>query len=168
MLNTKFVMQGREGLKLLLLGAHCDDIEIGCGGTLLKLLEEYEVRKVTWIVFTSNERRKAEARSSANKFLKSVTNTDIQILDYRDGYLQASWSSVKDRFESIKERTDPDIIFTHYRDDLHQDHRMVNELTWNTFRNHLIYEYEIVKIGRASCSHNCFVTINDVSINTQK
>jgi len=168
MLNTKFVMQGREGLMLLLIGAHCDDIEIGCGGTLLKLLEEYEVSKVTWIVFTSNERRKAEARSSANKFLKSVTNTDIQILDYRDGYLQASWSSVKDRFESIKERTDPDIIFTHYRDDLHQDHRMVNELTWNTFRNHLIYEYEIVKYDGDLGSPNCFVTLNDEQISRKK
>src|SRR5699024_11986247 len=118
MINTRVTVPDERGLSLLLLGAHCDDIEMGCGGTLLKWTDEYRINNITWIVFTSNEIRKDEAIASANEFLHAVPKADINVFDYKDGYLPASWSKVKDEFENIKEYTEPDIIFTHYRNDL--------------------------------------------------
>lgn len=161
MLRTTFSHTEKEGLDLLFLGAHCDDIEIGCGGTLLKLIEGYNINHIKWIVFTSDELRKKEAVSSARQFLEPITSIDIKVFDYKDGYLPSVWSAVKDEFERIKETFAPDIIFTHFRNDLHQDHRVVNELTWNTFRNHLIWEYEIAKYDGDLGSPNFFVTIDD-------
>jgi LmbE family N-acetylglucosaminyl deacetylase len=139
-------------LNILCLGAHCDDIEIGCGGTLLKIFDAYPIESVSWIVFCSTDKRKQEAQASANIFLESVKNKKILIKNFRDGFLPYDGYQVKESFEKIKNDISPDLIFTHYRDDLHQDHRKINELTWNTFRNHLIFEYEILKydgdIGR--------------------
>lgn len=132
-------------LNVLALGAHCDDIEIGAGATLLKLFDEYEIGTVKWVVFASNDVRKNEATVSANMFLENVRRADVTVHSYRDGFLPFLASEVKDTFEAIKKDFVPDIIFTHYRDDRHQDHRLVSDLTWNTWRNHLILEYEIPK-----------------------
>ena len=134
-----------QGMKILCLGAHCDDIEIGCGGTVLTLLEKYVRSEVHWIVFSSDPRREKEARSSAGKFLGNSWRSRIKIEKFRNGYFPYIGGDIKDYFEKLKNRFMPDMIFTHYGKDLHQDHRIVSELTWNTFRNHLILEYEIPK-----------------------
>lgn len=168
MITNTFGTSEVGGIKLLCLGAHCDDIEIGCGGTILKILEEYEISQVIWIVFTSTETRKEEAFTSATNFLETVENSEIKILEFQDGYLPSVWSKVKDEFEKLKERIAPDIIFTHFRDDLHQDHRIVNELTWNTFRNHLIVEYEIPKYDGDMGNPNMFVPLHQEQVSKKK
>jgi LmbE family N-acetylglucosaminyl deacetylase len=150
-----------DPLNILLLGAHCDDIEIGCGSTLLKILDLYPVNQVKWVIFTSNETRKKEAEKSASLFLEGVKNKEILIKDYRDGFLPAIMTEVKDYFETLKKSFNPDIIFTHYRDDMHQDHRLVNQLTWNTFRNHTILEYEIPKYDGDLGTPNFFVNVEN-------
>ncbi len=140
-----FRLQDKGPLKLLLLGAHCDDIEIGCGGTVLRLAREYPIEKVRWVVFTSTPERATEARNCAASLLRDVKRKEVIVKDFKDGLLPQEKGEVKNYFEEIKRTFDPDVIFTHYRYDLHQDHRVVNELTWNTFRNHIILEYEIQK-----------------------
>jgi LmbE family N-acetylglucosaminyl deacetylase len=132
-------------INVLCLGAHCDDIEIGAGGTLLKLKDNYPIKAVKWVVFASDETRKKEAVVSAKRFLEKVDKTDITIHPYRDAFLPFNAAEIKECFETIKNEFSPDLIFTHYRDDRHQDHRLINDLTWNTWRNHLILEYEIPK-----------------------
>ena len=132
-------------LSILAMGAHCDDIEIGCGGTLLTLARNNPDIHITWIVFSSTEKRKLEATEAANLYCRNAGSLEIRILDFKDGFLPYHGENLKNTFESIKAEIDPDIVFTHYRHDLHQDHRLVSELTWNTFRNHLILEYEIPK-----------------------
>lgn len=149
-----------EDLKILCLGAHCDDIEIGCGGTLLKLIERHKNIQVLWVVFASNEVRKKEAQLSAGLFLEDVKNKEVIIFEFQDGFLPSVWSDVKRKFEDLK-RFSPDVIFTHYRDDWHQDHRTLNKLTWNTFRNHLILEYEIMKYDGDLGNPNIFVPLEE-------
>jgi len=148
------------GLKILCLGAHCDDIEIGCGGTVLRFVEEYGVQHLKWIVFTSSEERATEAYKSAEFFTKECKEKEIIVKKFKDGFLPYEASQLKNLFEEIKP-FNPDIIFTHYRHDLHQDHRTVCELTWNTFRNHLIFEYEIPKYDGDLGNPNCFVTLSE-------
>lgn len=140
---------------ILCLGAHCDDIEIGCGGTLLKLLAAYPAAHITWIVFSSTDARKKEAENGAALFTGQAASLDLRILKFRDGFLPTQSVDLKETFEWVKRDIEvPDVIFTHYRSDLHQDHKIVSDLTWNTFRNHLIFEYEIPKwdgdLGRPS------------------
>ncbi len=150
------------GLKhLLCLGAHCDDIEIGCGGTIQRLIAEYPGLQVTWVVFTSNEKRKLEAEKAADLFLEAVVNKQIIVKDFRDGFLPYSGLAVKEAFEALKSLVQPELILTHYRQDLHQDHRLISELTWNTWRNHLIWEYEIPKYDGDLGIPNGFVELNE-------
>ena len=131
--------------RVLCLGAHCDDIEIGCGGTLLRLQEQNPHLQFHWMVFSSTPKRKKEAAKSARLFLKSATTFRVVIKNFRDSYFPFQGARIKDCFELLKKSFAPDLIFTHFRDDLHQDHRLICELTWNSFRNHLILEYEIPK-----------------------
>ena len=154
-------------LSILALGAHCDDIEIGCGGTILSILNSNANVHVRWIVFSSNEKRKAEATAGARLFTEKAEALDLKIYNFRDGFLPYHGEEVKQQFEEIKKQADPDLIFTHYRHDLHQDHRLVSELTWNTFRNHLILEYEIPKWDGDLGIPNTFVHL-DESIAAQK
>jgi len=160
-----FLLDNKKPLNILCLGAHCDDIEIGAGGTLLKLFDSYKVNSVKWVVFASNDIRKREATVSAGRFLEKVSTTDIIIQSYRDGFLPFMAAEVKDFFEVIKKEFQPDIIFTHYRDDRHQDHRLVSDLTWNTWRNHLILEYEIPKYDGDLGKPNFFVPLDEIYIN---
>ncbi|MCB0687792.1 MAG: PIG-L family deacetylase [Saprospiraceae bacterium] len=146
-------------LDLLCLGAHCDDIEIGCGGTLLKWIKTQSVNRIVWVVFSSNQDRKLEAIDSARQFLNGVENHEIIVLDYRDAFLQYAGIEVKEEFEKLKKIIDPDIVFTHYRQDRHQDHRLLSDLAWNTFRNHCILEYEIPKYDGDLGVTNAFVSI---------
>ena len=145
MLSLALPSAGGGPLKLLCLGAHADDIEIGCGGTILRLVAEVPDLVVRWIVFSGIGRREAEARDSAAAFLENVTEKQIQVLQFRDGYFPFQGADIKDRFEALKRDFDPSLILTHWRDDAHQDHRLVGELTHNTFRDHLVLEYEIPK-----------------------
>jgi LmbE family N-acetylglucosaminyl deacetylase len=148
-------------LKILCLGAHCDDIEIGMGGTLLKLIHEHEVEQIIWIVFASNEIRKKEAINSAEHFLSKVANKKIIINSFRDGFLPFNGEEIKEYFEAIKQEFSPDLIFTHYRDDRHQDHRLISDLTWNTWRTQLILEYEIPKYDGDLGIPNFYVALNE-------
>lgn len=147
--------------RILCLGAHSDDIEIGLGGTLLKLIEQRSDLEVWWIVFSAPGYRAAEARESANDFLSEVKNREIRIGSFRESYFPSEWPAIKDWFEEIKAKFSPDIVFTHYRDDRHQDHRVLSDLAWNTFRNHLILEYEILKYDGDLGSPNVFVPISE-------
>ena len=135
-----------EDLRVVLcLGAHCDDIEIGCGGTLLRLLEEHPGLSVHWVVFGSTPLRAEEARLGAGRFLSGAGEESVTIYEFADGFFPYHGAAIKECFESLKRDVSPDLVFTHYRQDLHQDHRTVSQLTWNTFRDHLILEYEIPK-----------------------
>ena len=148
------------GISLLVLGAHCDDIEIGAGGTILRLAAEGRLASVTWAVMTSNEERAAEARASAAAFLAGVPQTRVEVASFRDGFLPYAGWEVKEHFEWLKGEVDPDLILTHRRADAHQDHRLVAELTWNTWRDHLILEFEIPKYEGDLGAPNVFVPLD--------
>jgi len=148
-------------LKILCLGAHCDDIEIGAGGTLLKLFDEYTIEQVAWIVFSSTELRKKEALKSAEQFLAKVPNKKIVVKSFHDGFFPYEGGEIKEYFEALKKGYSPDIIFTHYRDDRHQDHRVISDLTWNTWRNNFILEYEIPKYDGDLGIPNFFVALDE-------
>ncbi len=151
------ILQGGSGPKrILALGAHADDIEIGCGGTLLRLAAECRELEVLWVVFCATPERAAEARASAAAFLQGVPRARVVVGDHRDGYLPYAGVAVKDEFEALKREFFPDLLFTHYREDRHQDHRFVSELAWNTWRDHLIIEYEIPKYDGDFGSPNFF------------
>jgi LmbE family N-acetylglucosaminyl deacetylase len=145
----------------LFLGAHADDIEIGCGATARKLVERYPDAKYSWVVLTSDPTRAHEAHAAARSFLAGARHISIEIKDFRDGYLPYSGGAVKDYFEDLGGRLAPDVVFTHSRDDAHQDHRIVNELTWNTFRDHAILEYEIPKYDGDLGRPNVYVEVSE-------
>jgi LmbE family N-acetylglucosaminyl deacetylase len=145
---------------LLCIGAHCDDIDIGCGGAVLKLLERHPGTKIHWIVFTSDEIRADEARASAERFLAAATDATIEIDAFRERYLPYVAAEVKERFDRLGTEVDPDLIFTHHTSDLHQDHRTLAELTYNTFRDHLVLEYEIPKYDGDLGRPNVFVHLD--------
>lgn len=145
--------------RILCIGAHSDDIEIGCGGTLLRLIEQSNDLEVYWLVFCSNPVRSKEAQKSADWFLRNIKRKTIVIKSHRDGFLPYIGGEVKDFFEELKRTFTPDVIFTHYRHDLHQDHRLLCDLTWNTYRSHLIFEYEIPKYDADLRSPNVFMPI---------
>jgi LmbE family N-acetylglucosaminyl deacetylase len=145
---------------ILCLGAHSDDIEIGCGGTILRLLAENRDVDVHWVVLGSSGERDGEAVASANVFLADARRKTIVVQNFKDGFFPYLGGEIKAYFEELKRTVSPDIVFTHYRHDLHQDHRLVSELTWNTFRHHLILEYEIVKYDGDLGSPNLFVCLD--------
>jgi LmbE family N-acetylglucosaminyl deacetylase len=147
--------------RVLCLGAHSDDIEIGCGGTVLRLIEASAEIEFYWLVLSSNPERAREATRSARAFLRRTSRKTIVVKSFRDGFLPYIGAPVKECFEEIKKVFVPDLIFTHFRHDLHQDHRMVCELTWNTFRNHLILEYEVPKYDADLRSPNFFVPLTE-------
>jgi LmbE family N-acetylglucosaminyl deacetylase len=146
---------------ILCLGAHADDIEIGCGGTVIKLLEAYKKASVYWAVFSSEGARAEEARNSAAAFLELAHSKNVVLHNFRNGFFPYEGSDIKECFEGIKSQFSPDLILTHYRHDLHQDHRLLAELTWNTFRDHLIWEYEIPKYDGDFGSPNVFIHLDD-------
>jgi LmbE family N-acetylglucosaminyl deacetylase len=149
-------------INLLCLGAHSDDIEIGCGATLLRLTELYRAATVRWIVFSAaDDRRRDEAVAGANAFLARAADKDIVVKTFRNGFFPAAGEAIKEYFEAIKSGPDPDLIFTHYRHDLHQDHKLLSDLTWNTFRRSLILEYEVPKWDGDLGTPNCYVPVSD-------
>jgi LmbE family N-acetylglucosaminyl deacetylase len=145
--------------RLLCLGAHADDIEIGCGGTVLRLLREHPGLRVHWLVLSAAGRRADEARASARRFLGRARSV-VEIEGFRDGYLPAARAEVKDRFERLKRAMDPDLILTHHEGDLHQDHDLIGRLTRETFRDHAILGYEVPKYDGGLGMPNVFVPLD--------
>jgi LmbE family N-acetylglucosaminyl deacetylase len=147
-------------LSILCLGSHPDDIEIGCGGTILRLSEQYPDCTFHWVVFSANEVRAAEAQCAAMRFAGPRLARAL-LKTFPDGFLPFAGSEVKAFFEELKSEVSPDLIFTHNRKDAHQDHRLVAELTWNTFRDHLILEYEIPKYDGDLGQPSVFVPLKE-------
>ena len=150
--------RGRR-LRVLCLGAHSDDIEIGCGGTVLALHARGRV-DMRWAVFSGVARRGVEARASARRFLGPEAAGALDVRQFRDGFFPAQWAEIKEAFEEIALGFAPDVVFTHYREDRHQDHRVLSDLAWNTFRRALVLEYEIPKWDGDLGMPNCFVPLS--------
>jgi LmbE family N-acetylglucosaminyl deacetylase len=159
-----FVGAGGRAPLILFLGAHCDDIEIGCGGTVLRFRQERPDAELRWVILSSDPARADEARESATRFLGEEGAAKVVVEDFRDGFLPYHGLQVKEVFERLKTEMAPDLIFTHTRDDLHQDHRLVCELTWNTWRNHSILEYEIPKWDGDLGRPNCYVPLPEAIV----
>jgi LmbE family N-acetylglucosaminyl deacetylase len=145
MIHLSLDGSGKRALQVLCLGCHSDDIEIGCGGAVLKLAEQYPESAFHWVVFSAHGARREEACRAARLFAGAKRLKAIQIETFPDGFLPFVGAEVKAVFENLKGSVSPDLIFTHSRKDAHQDHRLVGEMTWNTFRDHFILEYEIPK-----------------------
>jgi LmbE family N-acetylglucosaminyl deacetylase len=146
-------------LRLLCIGAHSDDLEIGCGGTVLTWLASMPAIEVTWVVLSAEGARASEARRSARALLTRAAARKVVIASFRDGYLPAQYTDVKCFFEELKGEVDPDVVLTHWLNDRHQDHRLTAELTWNTWRNHLVLEYEIPKYEGDLAPPNAYVPV---------
>lgn len=149
-----------QRLSVLCLGAHSDDIEIGCGGALLRLTAAYRQVTVHWVVFATDAARAAETKRSARLFLRQAAASQVMVKTFRDGYFPYEGAAIKNDFEELKGMLEPDIIFTHYGADAHQDHRVISELTWNTWRNHTIFEYEIPKYDGDLGRPNLFMALD--------
>ena len=148
--------------RVLAVGCHADDIEIGCGGTMLGLVERNPDLDVTWLVLSAEGERADEARAGAAAFLAGARRETTLVLEsFRDGFFPYLGGEVKEVFERLKGEVSPQIVFTHTGSDLHQDHRLVSELTWNTFRDHLILEYEVPKYDADLSSPNVFVPLTE-------
>ena len=165
MLGLPLTAAGGNVERVLAIGSHADDIEIGCGATLLALTRKRPLH-VTWVVIAASGTRADEARQSAEAFLTDAANADVRILEFRDSFLPYDGGKVKEAFEDLKD-VDPDLVLTHTRHDLHQDHRLACELTWNTFRNHLILEYEVPKFDGDVGVPNVFVPLETELVDTK-
>ena len=148
-------------VRLLAIGAHPDDAEIGCAGTILRLAREGALSAVCWVVLSGEGVRAQEARASAEALLDGVPEQRIILRGFPDGFFPYSGAEVKAFFEELKGEFSPDVILTHQRHDLHQDHRTTCELTWNTFRDHFILEYEVPKYDGDMGAPNLYVTLED-------
>jgi len=151
--------QTEKPLEILCLGSHSDDIEIGCGGTILRLAEEHSACVFHWVVFNATGARESEARRAASLFVKPGALRGPILKSFPDGFMPFVGGEIKTVFEELKKTISPDLIFTHYGKDAHQDHRQISELTWNTFRDHLILEYEIPKYDGDMGRPNFFVPL---------
>jgi LmbE family N-acetylglucosaminyl deacetylase len=152
-----------DALEVLCIGAHCDDIEIGCGGTVLRLVEQFPAVRFRWVVLSSDDARAAEGHRAAEHFLAGAGKQDVRIERFRESYFPWIGAEIKDYFEDLRADVAPDLILTHHRHDRHQDHRVVAELTWNTWRDHLILEYEIPKYEGDLGSPNVFVALDEAT-----
>jgi LmbE family N-acetylglucosaminyl deacetylase len=159
----QFAMPG-DHLSVLCLGAHSDDIEIGAGATLLSMMERGIRLQVHWCVLSGAGDREDEARASAADFLAKATSTQVEVMPFRDGFFPEQGDAIKSWFEELKGRTNPDVILTHRRNDAHQDHQQVSRLTWNTFRNHCILEYEIPKWDGDIGQPNVYIPVSSGSL----
>jgi len=156
-----------QGLRVLCLGAHSDDIEIGCGGTILRLLASRNDVAVRWVVFSGSAEREEEARRSAELFLRGAAHSAVDLHSFRDGFFPYEGARIKEVFESLKDEPGPDVILTHRGRDRHQDHRLISELTWNTFRDHLVLEYEIPKYDGDLDTPNVYVPLDEDACRTK-
>lgn len=148
---------------VLLIGAHCDDLEIGCGGTILRMAAAWPDTRFVWVTLSSDAEREAETRKAAARLLAGAPNSEIRVEAFRWSYFPYDGARIKEYFETFKQ-VSPDVVLTHYRGDLHQDHRVVNELTWNTFRDHFVLEYEIPKFDGDLGVPNTFVPLDEATL----
>lgn len=148
-----------ERLSVLCLGAHSDDIEIGAGGTILHLISEGILLDVHWCVLSAPGVRAREANESALAFLEGAAARKIELAEFEDSYFPSQTREIKQWLTALRDRISPDVIFTHARDDAHQDHREINRLTTNIFRNHLVLEYEIPKWDGDLTQHNTYMPL---------
>jgi len=147
-------------LRILCLGAHPDDIEIGCGGTMLRLLAEHPGSACHWVVLSGGvSGREQEAQDGAACFLAGAAQRTVSVQRFRDGHFPVALTAIKEALEAVRQGFSPDLVFTHYRDDRHQDHRTVSDVTWQTFRDHLVLEYEVPKWDGDLAVPNCFVAL---------
>ena len=149
---------------VLCLGAHCDDIEIGCGGTILTILQNRPSTTVDWVIFCTDEVRAKEAQNSAKALAADTDNIRLHLLNFCDGYLPYEAAAAKKAMKALSGDLHPDLVFTHYRKDAHQDHRTVSEITWNLFRDHLILEYEIPKFDGDLGTPNTYVSLDEIIV----
>jgi LmbE family N-acetylglucosaminyl deacetylase len=163
LLGLSLVGSRQKSLRVLCLGAHSDDIEIGCGATLLKLAGRRPRPEFRWVVWSAAGQRESEAKRGAVKFLGRAAADAVRVHAFRDGFFPAEFAKIKEAFESLAREFRPDIVFTHARDDRHQDHRVVSDLTWNTFRNQLILEYEIPKWDGDLGQPNLYVPVSQAA-----
>jgi LmbE family N-acetylglucosaminyl deacetylase len=159
MLPVTFGRRERGPLRILCLGSHSDDIEIGCGGTLLRLLSEHPESVVTWVVFSATPAREQEARASAADFLADAAEKNVIVKSFRESFFPYLGLEIKEFFEELKPAR-PDLVLCHHRHDFHQDHRTLAELVWNTFRDHIVAEYEIPKYEGDLGTPNMYVPLS--------
>lgn len=152
-----------DPLRILCIGAHADDIEIGCGGTLMKILNAHPHSILLWAVFSAADERAAEARATSDRFMADAAQHDLHISSFRDGFFPYDGAALKLIFEETLKPFEPTLIFTHHRSDRHQDHRTLSDLSWNTFRDHLILEYEIPKYDGDLGHPNLFVALDETT-----
>ena len=152
-------------LDILCLGAHCDDIEIGCGGLLLQLANSHSDAHFRIVIFSSTPERESETRAALSRFLTNAKNVEIDVLNFRNSYFPYIGSEIKTHFESLKSENNPDLILTHHRNDRHQDHRLISDLTWNMYRDHSILEYEIPKYDGDLGQPNVYVALDESATN---
>lgn len=163
MLDLRLNLPKHRAPCFLFVGAHCDDIEIGCGGTVIELLRQYPAAQIHWVVLSADSARTKEARRAARLLLRKSVEPNIVIKDFRGAYFPSEAPAIKDYFEELK-TLQPDVVFSHCRDELHQDHRVVGELAWNTFRDHVILEYEIPKYDGGLGSPSVFVPLAPTTV----
>src|SRR5437764_234171 len=161
MIHLNLEERARVDLKILCLGSHSDDIEIGCGGTILRLAEQYPEAIFHWVVFSADGVRREEALRAADLFAGSALARTPILGTFPDSFMPFAGAEIKEVFEALKGDISPDLIFTHNRNDAHQDHRLIAELTWNTFRNHFILEYEIPKYDGDMGRPGVFVPLDE-------
>jgi LmbE family N-acetylglucosaminyl deacetylase len=149
-------------LTILCLGAHSDDIEIGVGGTLLRLLAERPGSSVHWVVFSASGERAEEARASAAAFAADAADLQVTLHEFRESHFPLQWEEIKAAFEALK-LVQPDLVFSHRRSDEHQDHEVLGRLVWNTFRDQLIAEFEIPKYEGDLENPNVFVPLSEAT-----
>jgi LmbE family N-acetylglucosaminyl deacetylase len=158
------VLQLRKLSTVLCIGAHCDDIEIGCAGTLRRWVSEHPGAHFTWAVFAGEPAREPESRRAAARILEGAAGMELRFFDFRGSYFPIDRERIKDAFETLKALSRPDLVLTHRLEDRHQDHALLAELTWNTFRSHTILEYEIPKYEGDLGHPNLFVPLSAADI----
>lgn len=155
----RLIPQAEGGLRVVCLGAHPDDIEIGAGGTILRMVADGMIRSVRWLVLSGSDDRAAEARLAADRFLEGVADRHVSVEGYRDGWFPEAWGDIKDTLEAVAQEGLADLVLAPRRDDWHQDHRLVGELVWTVFRDQLILEYEIPKWDGDLTTPNVYVDL---------
>lgn len=147
-------------LRVLCVGAHCDDIEIGCGGTLRALQRRRKNVIVDWVVLSGTELRRKETQRAMRLLVRPAARGYLEFADFPDGRFPAQYSQIKEFVESLKDKPTPDLVLCHEREDRHQDHRIVNEMIWNTFRDHVVLEYEIPKWDGGLGQPNIYIPLD--------
>lgn len=160
MLALTFAIGARSAVEVLCIGAHCDDIEIGCGGTIIAIQKRYPRCKVHVLVMTSTPQRKAEAAAAVKALIRQTARGEVRICSLPDGLLPAHLPEVKCEFERIKKVIRPDLVLTHHALDRHQDHSLISHATWQTFRDHMIWEYEVPKFDGDLVTPNMYVPLS--------